>query len=149
MPFKRLLPKFLLVVGFLSLSLIIIYQARIKDFLGVNLDRAREYISYISYDLNFAFKRNRPLSLLERETELKLYIGEPFRDFDRNDWGKFWNIIYGIFPKTDPKQPGLVGKRRQLTEDEIAYQVERAYPQPFTYFREEHWKMFFGIIFKK
>ncbi|TAM42638.1 hypothetical protein EPN54_01025, partial [bacterium] len=102
MPFKRLLPKFLLVAGFLSLSLIIIFQARIKDFLGVNYDRAREYANYILYDLNFEFKRHRPLSLLERETELKLYIGDPFRDFSRSDWEKFWNLIYGIFPKNGP-----------------------------------------------
>lgn len=149
MPFKRLLPKFLLFVGFLSLFLIIIYQARIKDFLGVNYGKAKEYVDYISYDLNFQFKRSRPLSLLQMETELKLYIGQPFRDFSRKDWEKFWNIIYGIYPKTDPKEPGLVSKRRQLTEDEIVYELRNMYPQPFTYFREEHWKMFFSIIFKK
>lgn len=149
MSFKRLLPKFLLVAGFLSLSIIIIYQVRIKDFLRVNYDKTKEYIDYISYDLNFEFKRHRPLSLLERETELKLYIGEPFRDFNRSDWEKFWNIIYGIFPKAGPKEPGLVSKRRQLTEDEITYELMKTYPQPFTYFREEHWKMFFSIIFKK
>jgi hypothetical protein len=114
MSFKRLLPKFLLVAGFISLSFIIIYQDRIKDFLRINYDKAREYVDYISYDLNFEFKRHRPLSLLERETELKLYIGEPFRSFNKSGWETFW-----------------------------------IYPQPFTYFREEHWKMFFGIIFKK
>jgi len=149
MPFKRLLPKILLVVGFLSLSLIIAFQGRIKDFLKVNYDKAREYFNYITYDLNFEFKRHRPLSLLERETELKLYIGEPFRDFNKSDWEKFWNIIYGIYPKTNPKEPGLVSKRRQLTEDEIVYELKKTYPQPFTYFRQEHWKIFFGIIFKK
>ena len=149
MPFKRLLPKFLLVVGFLSLSLIIIFQVRIKDLLGISYGRAVEYANYILFDLNFEFKRQRPLSLLERETELKLYIGEPFRDFNRSDWEKFWNITYGIFPKSNPKQPGLVGKRRQLTEDEIAYELKEMYPQPFAYFQQEHWKIFFGIVLKK
>ncbi len=149
MPFRRFLPKFLLFVGFLSLYLIIIFQGRIKDFLGVNYDKAKEYIDYISYDLNFEFKRNRPLSLLQRETELKLYIGQPFRDFKRSDWEKFWDIIYGIFPKKEPKEPGLVSKRRQLTEDEIIYELKKAYPQPFTYFRPEHWNIFFSIIFKR
>jgi hypothetical protein len=149
MSFKRLLPKFLLVAGFLSLFFIIKYQGQIKDLLGLNLDKAKDYIDYVSYDLNYEAKRHRPVSLLVRETELRLYIGEPFRDFNRSDWEKFWNIIYGIFPKAGPKEPGLVSKRGQLTEDEITYELMKTYPQPFTYFREEHWKIFFSIIFKK
>ena len=149
MSFKRLLPKFLLVAGFLSLFFIIKYQGQIKDLLGLNLDKAKDYIDYVSYDLNYEAKRHRPVSLLVRETELRLYIGEPFRDFNKSDWEKFWNIIYGIFPKAGPKEPGLVSKRGQLTEDEITYELMKTYPQPFTYFREEHWKIFFSIIFKK
>ncbi|MFA4854578.1 MAG: hypothetical protein WC616_04415 [Candidatus Omnitrophota bacterium] len=149
MSFKRLLPKILLVAGFLSLLFIIKYQGQIKDLLWVNLDKAKDYVDYVSYDLNYEAKRHRPVSLLVRETELKLYIGAPFRDFNRGDWEKFWNIIYGIFPKAGPKEPGLVSKRRQLTEDEITYELIKMYTQPFNYFREEHWKMFFSIIFKK
>lgn len=149
MSFKRLLPKILLVAGFLSLLFIIKYQGQIKDLLGVNLDKAKDYVDYVSYDLNYEAKRHRPVSLLVRETELKLYIGEPFRDFNKSDWEKFWNIIYGVFPKGDLERPGLVSKRRQLTEDEITYELMKMYPQPFTYFRENHWKMFFGIISKK
>jgi len=149
MPFKRHLPRFLLVVGFLSLSLIIIFQGPIKDFLGVNFDKAREYAGFIFYDLNFEYKRQKPITLLKKETELRLYIGEPFRSFNRSDWENFWNIIYGIFPKTDPNQPGLVAKRRQLTEDEIAAELKKMYPQPFIYFMQDHWNMFFEVIFKK
>ena len=149
MPSKRSLPKFLLIAGFFSLFLIIIFQNQIKDFLKLNYDKATEYVDYASYDLNYEPTRQRPLSLLERETDLKLYIGEPFKGFNRSDWESFWNIIYGIFPKTDPKEPGLVAKRRQLTEDEIAYELSRVYLEPFSHFQENHWKIFFGIILKK
>ncbi|MDD5409210.1 MAG: hypothetical protein PHC71_03880 [Candidatus Omnitrophica bacterium] len=146
---KRFLPKFLLVAGFLSLFLVIIYQNQIKDFLKLGCDRAGTYVDYASHDLNLELERHRPLSLVKEETELKLYIGEPFRGFSSREWADFWNIIYGIFPKTDPEEPGLVGKRRQLTEDEIISELKDKYPQPFDYFKENHWGMFFNIIFKK
>ncbi len=149
MSFKRLLPKILLAAGFLSLLFIIKYQGRIKDLLGLNLNKTGDYVDNISYDLDYKPKRHRPVSLLVRETELKLYIGEPFRDFNKSEWEKFWNIIYGVFPKGDPEKPGLVSKKRQLTDDEITYELMKTYPQPFTYFRENHWKMFFDIISKK
>lgn len=149
MPSKSFLPKLLLVGGFLSLFLIIIYQNQIKDFLKLGCDKAGRYVDHVSYDLNLEVERRRPLSLIKEETELKLYIGEPFRDFGMSEWKEFWNVIYGIFSKTDPEEPGLVGKRRQLTKDEIISELKEMYPQPFDYFQENHWDMFFRIIFKK
>jgi len=149
MPSKRFLPKLLLVCGFFSLFLVIIYQNQIKDFLKLNCDKAGKYVDYASHDLNLELERHKPLSLVKEETELKLYIGEPFRGFGRSEWESFWNIIYGIFPKTNPQEPGLVGKRRQLTEDEIVSELRDKYPQPFDYFQENHWDTFFRIIFKK
>ncbi|MDD5561925.1 MAG: hypothetical protein PHT50_07360 [Candidatus Omnitrophica bacterium] len=149
MPYRRFLPKFILIIGFSLLLLVIIFQPQIKDFLKLSYDKAGEYVDYAAYDLTLEPERHRPVSLLQKETELKLYIGEPFKSFSRSDWEEFWNIIYGIFPKTDPQEPGLVSKRRQLTKDEIAYELKNMYPRPFINFQQNHWKTFFEIIFKR
>lgn len=148
MRFKRFLPKILLAFGFLTLFLIIKYQNSIKDIWSFNLEKVKIYFDNFFYQTSSQPKRHRPLSLMERETELKLYIGEPFRDFTQNDWNEFWNLIYGAFPKEAPKK-GLPKKMRQLTPDEIAFELMSRYPSPFAYFKESHWQIFFGIVLKK
>ena len=131
------------------LLLIIKFQRPIKDFLSFNFEKSRTYIDNFFYEASPGRKRHRPLSLIERETELKLYIGDPFRGFSRDDWNEFWQIIYGGYPLEDPGTPGLPKKMRQLTEEEIASRLVEEYREPFSYFKETHWKFFFDIAIKK
>ncbi len=145
---KRFLPRILLIAGFLSLFLIIKYKSEIRDFLSFNLEKIKIYSdNFFGYSASGP-KRSRPISLLERETELKLYVGEPFRSFSREDWSDFWNLIYGVFPRDLPEKTGLPKKVRRLSKEEIAEELIRLYPNPFSYFKENHWGMFFGIILK-
>lgn len=89
------------------------------------------------------------MSLMERETELKLYIGQPFLDFTPKEWNDFWNLLYGTFPKDSPEREGLPQRLRQLTEDEIAFELMERYPAPFSYFQKNHWDTLFSIALKK
>ena len=129
--------------------LIIKFQTPIKDFLGFNFEKARIYIDNFFYDASPGKERSRPLSLIERETELKLYIGDPFRGFSKGDWEEFWRLIYGGYPLEDPGKPGLPKKMRQLTKEEIASRLIEEYNQPFSYFQGEHWKLLFDLSIKK
>jgi hypothetical protein len=149
MSFKRLLPSISLVIGFLVLALIFQFRDTIKDGLAFNLGKLGIYFDNFFSPVGSPPKRSRPLSLLQKETELKLYIGEPFRDFNKADWEKFWNVIYGGFPLEDAPREGWPKKIRQLADDEIAEKLARLYPQPFEYFKEEHWKIFFQVISKR
>lgn len=149
MRFDKFLPKILLVVGFLALFLIIKYQSPIKEKLAFHLERISIYFDNFFYHASSKPERHRPVSLLERETELKLYIGQPFRDFTRKDWARFWNLIYGAFPKEAPEKQGLPRKARQLTQGEIASELILRYPNPFSYFQKNHWEMLFSIVLKK
>jgi hypothetical protein len=153
MRFKRFLPRILLLFGFLLLLLVIKYPTEIqslsKDIIFLNFERLKIYFSNFFYYAGSQPKRNPPLSLLTKETELRLYIGEPFKSFSQKDWDKFWNLIYGAFPKEAPERQGLPKRLRQLTQDEIIYELSSRYPQQFANFRKEHWEIFFGILFKR
>jgi hypothetical protein len=143
---NRLLPKLLLIAGTLSLLLIIKLQGPIKSFLGFNLEKARIRTDNFFFEGGPQQERQRPFSLMERETELKLYIGEPFRGFNTEDWKEFWQIIYGGYPIENPGKGGLPNKMRQLSQEEIASILIRKYPQPFSDFGQNHWKLFFDIL---
>lgn len=145
----RILPKVLLPLGFLVLFLAVKYQQTLKDFWGFAVETAGIHFNNLFYQADSETERHRPLSLIETETELKLYIGEPFRHFNQMEWNGFWQLIYGGFPRGLPPREGLPNKMRQLTLDEIASELMKRYPEPFTYFKDEHWKMFFGIVLKK
>lgn len=146
---KRLLPKILLPLGFVLLFLIVKYQAPLKDFFLFSVETVRIHIDNLFYSAGSEVSRHRPVSLLQKETELKLYVGEPFKSFSQRDWNWFWRLIYGAFPRGIPEREGLPNRMRQLTMDEIASEIMKRYPEPFTYFKDEHWKMFFGIALEK
>lgn len=149
MRFKKILPKFLLIAGFLAVSLIFKYQSPIKEFCAFSLEKLKIYFDNFFYGASSKIERHRPISLIQQETELKLYVGQPFIDFDKGDWKEFWNLIYGVFPEKIPEKPGLPKRIRQLTQDEIAFELTSRYYNPFSHFRAKQWGMFFGIILKK
>jgi len=149
MRFNKILPKILLIAGFFILYLVIRYQSNIREAWQFNLEKVKIYFDNFFFESSSRRQRRRPWSLDQKETELKLYIGEPFRSFSRKDWNDFWQLIYGAFPKEEPGKQGLPKKMRQLTLDEISFELMDRYPQPFGFFRENHWKIFFGIILQK
>lgn len=149
MPVKKIFPKILLIFGFLTLFIIIAYRASIKDKWLFNLEKLKIHADNFFFKSGPGFERRPPISLLQKETELEVYLGEPFKSFSEKDWQEFWKIIYGAYPREIPEKKGLPKKMRQLSEDEIAYELTQLYPEPFNYFKEEHWKALFGIILKK
>lgn len=149
MPAKKILPKILLILGFLALFAIVRYRAPLKEKLLFNIEKIKAHKDNFFFESGPGMERRRPVSLLERETELRLYVGEPFNNFSAQDWREFWDIVYGVYAIEPPEKNGLPKKMRQFTRDEIALELMQKYPQPFANFKEEHWKIFFGIVLKK
>lgn len=149
MQFRRHLPKIFIALGFLSLILIVKYQNYIKDIWSFNSEKIQIYFDNFFYGTSPEVKRHRLISTVKKETELQMYVGEPFKSFSRSQWREFWNFIYGAFPKEKPARAGLPNRMRQLTEDEIATELVSRYPMPFGYFKSNHWRMFFDIVFGK
>ena len=138
-----------MLAGFLALALAIKYQNSIKDLWSFNIERFNIYFYNSFYQSNSEAKRKPPLSLINKEAELKLYIGAPFTSFNEEDWQKFWDIIYEAYPLVSPEREGLPNKVRQLTEGEIKDRLVSKYPTPFSYFKDNHWQSFFSIIQKR
>ncbi|MDP2941251.1 MAG: hypothetical protein Q8N85_03235 [Candidatus Omnitrophota bacterium] len=149
MRIKKFLPSMVLITAFVALGLIVRYQLPIKNFLIFNYEKARIYLENSFSTDAPGSERRRPLSLLVKETELALYVGEPFKDFSDEDWRKFWGLIYDIYPKDEPEKAGLPYRFRQLNQEEISAALIENYPQEFYLFQDEQWKMFFGILFEK
>ncbi|MBL7151693.1 MAG: hypothetical protein ISS89_03785 [Candidatus Omnitrophica bacterium] len=129
--------------------IIIKYREQIRQFSSFHLYKARIHADNFFYGAGQGKKRHKPVALLQKETELQLYVGEPFRSFRKSDWREFWEIIYGAYPMEPPERPGLPRRVRQMDRGELAYELASRYPQPFAYFTPEHWKMFFSIILKQ
>jgi hypothetical protein len=149
MPFKRLLPKIFLAIGFLALFTAVACRRQIQEFFSFNLRKVKIHTDNFFYQSNSGLKRRKPIALLEKETELNLYVGEPFRSFNNKEWDEFWAIIYGAYPADAPEEQGLPRRVRQMGQDEIAYELARHYPEPFAYFTPDNWKAFFSIILKQ
>lgn len=150
MPHKRsILPKILLSLGVLALFLVLKYHSSLQDLTSYAKDWIRVNLDNSFYQSKSEGSRRRPLSLVERETELKLYIGEPFKSFTHKEWDYFWHLAYDTFPVEEPQEQGLPAKVRQLTIDEIADKLMKRYPDPFAFFKLDHWEALFGIALKK
>lgn len=144
----KILPRISLIIGFVLLFFLVKYQGQLKDFWSFFIDKVSIYSDNYFFPSGKTPERKRPVALMERETELVLYIGDPFKEFTAEDWETFWNMMYGGFQKEESGE-NMPRKMRQLTEEEIKNELSSRYPQPFSYFSDQHWKILFGIVFKK
>jgi hypothetical protein len=139
---KKILPKIFLVCGLLLILLIIRFRKEIKEY-------PLSYLGSIFSGLTYERERRAPLTFLEQEEKLKVYMGEPFAAFGEKEWQEFWNIIYGAFPKGPADKLGLSKKMRQLTTLEIERKLTALYPSPFEHFQDRQWQAFFSLIIKE
>lgn len=93
-------------------------------------------------------QRRRPLSTAIAETQLALYVGEPFKNFDRLEWQEFWDIVYGRRYMDNPRGRNWPKVYRQLTIEEIRIKLVDMYTFPFARFSDEQWGVFFGVALK-
>ena len=94
--------------------------------------------------------RRKPLVIMDKEFGLRQLHPTFFNNFDREDWQEFWDIIYGIHPLIGFKDEKIPAADRNYSIPEIQRALIQRYPEAFSLFQGEQWKIFwkevFGII---
>lgn len=147
MQFTKFYPRLTLLALIIILFLLITRKQDLEYFLG-NLSGAIDTIKQ-----NFQTQLNPPRAFvgnrLKKEDEFKMYLGEPFRSFNVQDWENFWKIIYGVYAKENPQGIKLLPVYRQLSQDEMQEELVNKYPAPFAYFNQAQWEAFWNMVFSK
>ena len=144
---EEVFPKILLFLGSLTLLLSFTFRNQLKHARDFNLEKIKTYRENFFASSNLqVLTRQRPISTALIESRLEVSFGQPFRSFNQEDWNGLWEIVYGLYPKGEPKEAGLPNTMRQLTEEEIISELRRRYPEPFVRFNKDYWTAFFYII---
>jgi len=88
-------------------------------------------------------ERKRPLTFIDREEQLRMFVPTVFQGFTQDSWDNFWDYIYE--PITD--KSGKYPVKRQRNQEEIMSLLRNKYPKPFAEFREDQWFYFWQIVF--
>lgn len=91
--------------------------------------------------------RRKPIITVDKEFGLKQLNPTFFNNFDDKDWQEFWDIIYGMHPLINFQDEKLPAAERNYSILEIQDVLIKRYPEGFSGFAEEHWKMFWKEIF--
>ena len=85
--------------------------------------------------------RVAPVTFIAKESRLRTFLPTVFGNFESDDWGQFWALIY-----TPVEEKGGFGAKRYRTKEEIESYLRNRYNDPFSYFKDEHWQSFWKII---
>jgi|TARA_B100000315_G_C14584071_1_gene591989 hypothetical protein len=104
----------------------------VSDFMAVRKN---------NMEMEMSPERQRPLTFIEKEEKLKMFVPTVFDSFTDKSWKDFWNFIY------DPVQDdeGALAAKRYREKSEVESYLRYRYPKPFSNFREDHWHYFWEI----
>jgi hypothetical protein len=91
--------------------------------------------------------RRKPLVIMDKEFGLSQLHPQFFNRFSKEDWREFWDIIYGIHPLIGFENEKLPAAERNYGIAEIQQVLIKRYPEAFSGFGEEQWKVFWKEIF--
>ncbi|MFC1708786.1 hypothetical protein ACFL2J_01825 [Candidatus Omnitrophota bacterium] len=90
--------------------------------------------------------RGMPLLVVNKEYGLRQLYPAFFNRLSKADWQEFWDIIYGIHPLINFENKMLAPADRNLSIVEIKSVLVKRYPEIFSGFSAEHWKLFWKEI---
>ena len=90
--------------------------------------------------------RRMPLVVVDKEFGLRQLHSSFFNSLSRDDWQEFWDIIYGIHPLIDFENEKLSSAKRNYSVAEVQKVLVKRYPEAFSSFSVEQWKMFWKEI---
>lgn len=140
-------PKPLIVCGIILVFILYTARENLRYDWDDLIENARIVMDNLVYSMNP--ERAKGITSLEKEENLKSYVGEPFKRFRSSDWQEFWNVIYGVYPIEHSQNRRLPPSVRQLSYPEMEARLKELYPAPFGYFKEEHWQQFWPVVLGK
>ncbi|MCM8831564.1 MAG: hypothetical protein NC918_05190 [Candidatus Omnitrophica bacterium] len=138
----------ILLIAFLVFSMIQIKNRSLDSHFGLKMKNfLQEFSNFFKVQKqNIAVEtfpqKKKALTLIEKETALRMFAPATFGNFTEADWQDFWSIIYE--PIKDKQ--GKFTIKRHRTKEEIEAELVSRYPNPFSFLRAEHWRMFWYDI---
>jgi len=138
-------------IGFIVISacllLVLIVGIRKNIFRDINEMKRVTKVSMHNIDYQLSPDRSRPLIPMEREMTLQIFFPGLFNRFDRNDWKKFWYIIFGTHPSIDFNNERLPEAQRNFYIKEAQEELIIQYPAFLNNFTKENWNEFWQVVF--
>ncbi len=136
----------ILVLG-VGIVVILVVAIRQNLFQDINDMVATMKIGRHNVEYQLSPDRRKPLIVSDKEVSLKQLYPTFFNNFTRDDWNEFWDIIYGIHPLINFNNEKLSPAQRNYSISEIEQVIKKRYPEAFSQFNEENWKIFWKEIF--
>lgn len=136
-----------IVVLGISLVAILVVAIRQNLFQDVNDMVTTMKIGRHNIEYQLSPDRRKPLVISDKELSLRQLYPTFFNNFTRDDWSDFWDIIYGIHPLIIFDNDKLSPAQRNYSVTEIQRVLIERYPEAFTQFKEDNWKVFWKEIF--
>lgn len=107
-------------------------------------DEAGEFMAARKHavEMEMSPERKRPITFIEKEEKLRMFVPSVFEGFSDQAWQDFWDYIY--VPINDTS--GKYTTKRQRTKEEIKSLLLSKYPKYFSRFRPDHWHYFWEIV---
>lgn len=91
--------------------------------------------------------RRKPITVTDKEVGLRQLYPTFFNNFSREDWNEFWDIIYGAHPLINFSNEKLPAADRNLSVAEVQDALMKRYPEAFSQFGSDNWRLFWKEIF--
>ncbi|MBD3263747.1 MAG: hypothetical protein GF375_01430 [Candidatus Omnitrophica bacterium] len=118
-----------------------------QSFLLKPVDFVKKWIEVIKHNMFFesTSERREPVTTVKKEVLLAQMAPDFFGNFDRDDWQKFWGMIY----RPVRGREGKFSVKRYRTEEEIQSILMDTNPEVFSRFDASAWQQFWRIIFEE
>ena len=137
---------FAVILGIISFKQADSFQP-LRDTVNQPINFVKDSLKALRYNILFDFlqKKEKSISMVKEESELMSLSPNSFGEFSRQDWDKFWEVIYQ--PVKEKK--GNFSFKRYRTKEEIKKRFLELYEPAFFGFGSDDWKYFWKIVLKK
>ncbi|MBP7088577.1 MAG: hypothetical protein KBB01_04685 [Candidatus Omnitrophica bacterium] len=115
----------------------------LKDNANGPVNFVKDGLKALKYNIFFDFsqKKKKSISMAREEAELMSLAPHLFGEFSRQDWDKFWEVIY----QPIKEKKGNFSFKRYRTKEEMRERFLKLYESAFFGFGSDDWKYFWKI----
>lgn len=137
-------------VGFIvfGISFVIVLVVAIRHNIFQDADDMLTSLKIGAHNIEYRLSPDRrmPLLLVDKEFGLRQIHPAFFNKLSKEEWQEFWDIIYGIHPLIEFENLRLPMADRNYSIAEIQKVLLKRFPEAFSEFSIEQWKLFWKEI---